>query len=226
MPYRNEFSVNQIETRIGIAILAKAPVPGLAKTRLIPRLGAEGAALLQRWLLQRTMATAVIADTGPVSLWCAPDERHPDFATCRAYGPVTLKSQPGGDLGLRMLTALQGQTGLPGTLVIGTDCAVLTPAILRSAANALLTHDAVVIPAEDGGYVLIGMRKADATIFENMAWSTATVMAETRSRFAALGWSVKELPALWDIDLPEDFDRLTVLCPEAGKYVLNSEASA
>jgi uncharacterized protein len=217
MPYPNEFSVNRIKTGIGIAILAKAPIPGLAKTRLIPRLGADGAALLQRWLLQRTMTTAFSADTGPVSLWCAPDERHPDFATCRAYGPVTLNAQPEGDLGLRMLTALQANTGLQGTLVIGTDCAVLTPAVVRSAAHALLTHDAVVIPAEDGGYVLIGMRKPEARVFEHMAWSTSTVMAETRNRFAALGWSVKELPTLWDIDVPDDVDRLCALCPEAGK---------
>lgn len=210
MPYPNESRVH----RIGINVLSKAPIPGLAKTRLIPRLGAEGAAGLQRWLLQRTMTTAFSADTGPVSLWCAPDERHPDFATCRAYGPVTLKTQPAGDLGQRMFHALQASTDLHGALVIGTDCAVLTPTLVRSAAHALLTHDAVVIPAEDGGYVLIGMRKPEARVFENMAWSTSTVMAETRNRFAALGGSVKELPTLWDIDVPDDVDRLCALCPQ------------
>ena len=222
MPQQSEVGVEQI----GIAILAKAPVPGLAKTRLIPRLGAEGAASLQRWLLHRTVATACMADTGPVSLWCAPDDNHPDFAACRAAGPLTLKTQPAVDLGQRMLAAIQANTELAGTLVIGTDCAVLTPADLRSAADALLAHDAVVIPAEDGGYVLIGMRKAEAAVFENLAWSTSTVMAETRKRFAVLGWSVKELPALWDIDVPEDFDRLSARFPDASTCVLNSEAGA
>ncbi len=220
MPYPTDPGLPQI----GIAILAKAPVPGLAKTRLIPRLGAEGAAALQRWLLQRTVASAISAETGPVSLWCAPDEKHPDFASCLTAGPLTCHAQPAGDLGQRMLTALQANRGLPGTLVIGTDCAVLSPAVLRSAAQALKSHDAVVIPAEDGGYVLIGMRTAEATIFERMAWSTFTVMAETRRRFAALGWSVKELPTLWDIDVAEDFERLSALCPEAEHYASNSVA--
>ncbi|MBL8419518.1 MAG: glycosyltransferase, partial [Dechloromonas sp.] len=63
-------------TRIGLAILAKAPVPGLAKTRLIPHLGADGAAALQRWLLERIVTTALAADIGPVSLWCTPDIGH------------------------------------------------------------------------------------------------------------------------------------------------------
>ena len=123
-----------------------------------------------------------------------------------------------------MLTALQTSTGLPAALVIGTDCAVLTPEILRSAADSLLTHDAVVIPAEDGGYVLIGMRNADARVFEHMVWSTPTVMAVTRERFAALGWSVKEWPALWDIDVPQDFDRLSGLFSEVGTFASNREA--
>lgn len=222
MPKPNELGAHCV----GIAILAKAPIPGLTKTRLIPRLGAEGAARLQRWLLRRTLNTALDADTGPLSLWCTPDQRHPDFAACREGGTVELKTQPEGDLGERMLTALQTSTTQLGTLVIGTDCAVLTPALLRQAAHSLTTHDAVVIPAEDGGYVLIGMRKPDAGIFANVAWSTATVMAETRQRFAALGWSVEELPALWDVDLAADFDRLCAFCPAAADYVLNSEAQA
>lgn len=219
MPYRNEL----LENRVGIAIMAKAPIPGLAKTRLIPRLGAEGSALLQRWLLQRTVATAVIADTGPVKLWCAPDVRHPDFSTCRAYGAVTLHQQPTGDLGDRMMTAVQHELTPAGTLVIGTDCALLSPSTLRTAAISLATHDAVVVPAEDGGYVLLGMRDCHQEVFRDIAWSTASVMAETRQRFANLGLSVAELPALWDIDLPEDFERLCTLYPEARTFVAANE---
>ena len=90
MSCRTEFNAH----RVGIAILAKAPVPGLSKTRLIPRLGADGAASLQRWLLQRTLATAIDADTGPVTLWCAPDQGHPDFVACAACGVDTLRTQP------------------------------------------------------------------------------------------------------------------------------------
>lgn len=221
MPHRDEASVS----RVGIAILAKAPIPGLAKTRLIPRLGAEGAALLQHWLLQRTLSTAIMADIGPVTLWCAPDEKHPAFAACRTERPIALKAQPEGDLGKRMLTALQASTSPQGTLVIGTDCAVLTPALLRHAARSLMTHEAVVVPAEDGGYVLIGMREAHADVFENVAWSTATVMAETRQRFSTLGWSVDELPACWDVDLAADFDRLCRHDPAVARYLLGNGAS-
>jgi hypothetical protein len=219
MPLPSKF----IEHRVGIAIMAKAPIPGLAKTRLIPRLGPDRAALLQRWLLQRTVATAVIADTGPVRLWCAPDAGHPDFSTCRSYGAVSLHQQPEGDLGVRMLSALQHEPTYNGTLVIGTDCPVLSPAVLRAAALSLTTHDAVVVPAEDGGYVLIGMRHPHLEIFRDITWSTASVMPETRRRFASLGWSVDELPALWDIDLPEDFDRLCALHPDAHTYVETQE---
>mgnify|MGYP000541159985 CR=1 FL=1 len=87
-----------------VAILAKAPIPGLAKTRLIPHLGAEGAAVLQAWLLQRTLSTAHAANLGPVTLWCAPDRSHPAFAEAAAQG-VALAEQPAGDIGQRMQAA-------------------------------------------------------------------------------------------------------------------------
>lgn len=199
---------------IGVAILAKAPIPGLAKTRLIPRLGADGAAGLQRWLLQRTVATALVADVGPVSLWCAPDLRHPDFALCRAFGPVRLRQQPAGDLGRRMHAAIEASPTPGGTLVIGTDCPVLTPARLRAAAQALRDDDAVVVPAEDGGYVLIGMRRAAAAAFAGVDWGSDRVMTQTRQRLRTLGWRWSEPEALWDVDRPADFERLEAMFPD------------
>lgn len=202
-------------TRIGIAILAKAPIAGLAKTRLIPHLGADGAAALQRWLLQRTVATAVIADLGPVTLWCAPDIHHPEFAVCRAFGAVTLRRQPDGDLGTRMHTAIAESSTPAGTLVIGTDCAVLTPGVLRRAAESLQQHDATLVPAEDGGYVLIGMRQPGEYAFEEVEWSTGRVMEQTRARLATMNWQWREFPPLWDIDRKEDFERLADLFPDA-----------
>jgi len=135
--------------RVGVAILARAPVPGRTKTRLIPRLGAEGAANLHRWLLQRTVAAAVVADVGPVSLWGTPDTDHPDFALCRAFGDVCLRRQPEGDLGARMLAALDEPSGSAGTLVVGTDCPVLTPSILRDAAARLCGGDDAVVPPHE-----------------------------------------------------------------------------
>lgn len=201
--------------RVGVAILAKAPIPGLAKTRLIPHLGAAGAAALQRWLLQRTVATAVVADVGPVTLWCAPDTHHPEFAVCGAYGAVTLRQQADGDLGERMLAAVAESPSSAGTLVIGTDCPLLTPSLLRTAADALKDRDAIVIPAEDGGYVLIGMHQALPQVFSAIEWSSERVMAQTRQRLTTAGWQWTEFDALWDVDRAEDFERLASLFPDA-----------
>jgi rSAM/selenodomain-associated transferase 2/rSAM/selenodomain-associated transferase 1 len=173
--------------RVGVAILARAPIPGQAKTRLIPALGAEGAARLQSWLLQRAVAMALVADVGPVTLWCAGDPRHPDFALCRAFGSVAVRHQPEGDLGARMRMALREAASPDGTLIVGTDCPALTAAHLRQAARALRERDAVVLPAEDGGYVLIGLREAAAEAFARIDWGTERVMAQTRARLRALG---------------------------------------
>lgn len=212
--------------RIGIAILAKAPVAGLAKTRLIPRLGPEGAAAVQRWLLQRAVATAVVADLGPVTLWCTPDTTHPEFAVVRAFGAVALRRQPEGDLGARMHAAVAASPAEGGTLLIGSDCPALTPGRLRQAADSLRSRDATLIPAEDGGYVLIGMRHADRRVFDGVAWSTDRVMAQTRERMAALAWRWNESAPSWDIDRPEDFERLLARFPGALALPLATEAPA
>jgi rSAM/selenodomain-associated transferase 1 len=192
-----------------IAVLAKAPVPGFAKTRLIPAIGAHAAAVLQERLTEHTVEMAVAADTGPVTLWCAPNTAHGAFRTLAARFPITLAQQPDGDLGDRMSAALGA-----GGLVIGSDCAAFTPERLRAAARALEEADVVLIPAEDGGYVLIGMRKARPELFTDMTWGTPTVLAETRRRIAALQQKAIELPALWDIDTEEDLARLERELPE------------
>lgn len=199
---------------VAIAILAKAPTPGLAKTRLIPHLGADGAAALQRWLLQRSVATALTAAIGPVHLWCTPDTEHPDFSRCRSLGPLTLHRQPAGDLGQRMQAAVAGAAGVAGTLVIGTDCPLLTPDLLARAADCLRAgDDAVVFPAEDGGYVLIGLRRAAPAAFANIPWGSETVMAATRTRLDALGWRWSRPVELWDVDRPADYERLAQHLP-------------
>src|SRR6476661_3380659 len=92
------------DSAVSIAILAKAPVPGFAKTRLIPSIGAHAAAVLQERLTEQTVATAVAAGIGPVTLWAAPDARHPSFIKLVLQQRIMLKPQPQGDLGVRMLT--------------------------------------------------------------------------------------------------------------------------
>lgn len=186
-----------------IAVLAKAPIPGLAKTRLMPALGAHGAAALQERLTERAVATACAAKLGPVTLWGTPDIRHASFRELVGQFRIRLARQPEGDLGARMLAAIAGPT-----LVIGTDCPALTPDHLRDAAEALRAHEVVLIPAEDGGYVLIGMNAPQPGLFSDMTWSTDTVLTETRQRIARLGLSARELETLFDIDRPEDLARL------------------
>ena len=199
--------------RVAVAILARAPLAGQVKTRLIPVLGAVGAARLQRWLLQRTVEMALAADSGPVSLWCDGDSSHPDYAACHSFARLTVRQQVAGDLGVRMLTALQESPTPTGTLVIGTDCPAMTAVQLRLAAQSLRDHDAVVFPAEDGGYVLIGMKAPEPRVFHAVEWGSARVMAQTRQRLAALGWHWAEPLTLWDVDRPADFERLAAMFP-------------
>jgi uncharacterized protein len=191
---------------VAIAILAKAPIVGFAKTRLIPALGAEGAADLQQALIARAVQTACAAATGPVTVWAAPDVTHRAFVALRGRG-IGVMRQPEGDLGTRMLAAL-ASAKCP-TLVIGTDCPALTADHLRLAADTLRRGtDAVVFPAYDGGYVLIGARQAHADLFGDMAWSTPDVMSETRRRLRQSGLAWEEPVTLWDVDRPEDIERM------------------
>lgn len=211
--------------RVAVAILARAPIAGQTKTRLIPALGAEGAANLQRWLLRRTVATALVADVGPVTLWCAGDPHHRDFALCRMFDSVSLRLQPEGDLGLRMSEALRQSPTPAGTLVIGTDCPALGATHLRDAARQLGDHDAVVVPAEDGGYVLIGTRSPPPAVFAGVEWGTDRVMGQTRQRLAALGCRWSEPATLWDVDRPDDLERLMAGYPEVRRFVTQCEDS-
>ena len=212
--------------RVGVAIMARAPIPGQAKTRLIPAIGAEGAARLQSWLLQRTVAMALVADVGPVTLWCAGDPRHPDFKLCRAFGPVALRQQVEGDLGARMLSAFQDSSTAAGTLVIGTDCPALSASHLREAAQVLRDRNAVVYPAEDGGYVLIGMRKVLPEVLADIDWGTDRVMQQTRERLRACRCTWDEPRILWDVDRPEDLERLFAFSPDVRALVTPAEVEA
>jgi len=192
--------------RVAVAVLAKAPVAGFAKTRLIPLLGGERAAVLQARLTARAVATACAAAVGPVTLWAAPDESHPAFQALGAQHGIALACQVDGDLGARMLAAM---AAAGPCLVIGTDCPSLTTEHVRNAADILRSgSDVVIIPADDGGYVLIGMRKAQPALFSDMPWSTPGVMDETRRRLRQLGLAWQEPATLWDVDVPEDLARL------------------
>lgn len=191
-----------------IAIFAKAPVPGFAKTRLIPLLGPEAAAELQARLTRYAIETALAAAIAPITLWCAPHTQHESFAELRARFGLTLVAQPRGNLGARMLAAFEGAAPSP-VVLIGTDCPRLTPRDLRDAADALAGRaDVVIAPAEDGGYGLIAARRPLPILFRDMPWSSATVASLTRERAARSGLKLAELRTVWDVDTPADYRRL------------------
>lgn len=191
---------------VAIMIFARAPVAGACKTRLIPALGAEGAARLHARLIERMIETALASNVGPVGLWCAGDAEHEFFRHCATHYGVELRAQCEGDLGARMLDAFT-RTGGPA-LLTGSDAAGVTAQDLRSCAEALTSHDAVFLPAEDGGYGLVGLNAPQPSIFANMRWSHAQVMDDTRVRLREAGLSFAEPRVVFDIDEPADIARL------------------
>jgi rSAM/selenodomain-associated transferase 2/rSAM/selenodomain-associated transferase 1 len=203
-----------------IAILAKAPVPGAAKTRLIPALGANGAARAQRQFIGQTLRTAQQARLGPITLWCAPKARHRRFRALQTHFNIVCLAQPEGDLGERMKRCAAhhfAHNGSTPILIIGTDCPVLSPGRLQEAARSLLQHDACLIPAEDGGYVLLGLAKMIPDVFSSISWSTPEVLHQTQERLRLANASVVLLPTLWDVDEPADWKRWQALSRSASK---------
>jgi rSAM/selenodomain-associated transferase 1 len=196
---------------VRIVIFAKAPEPGRAKTRLIPELGAEGAARLARRMLEASVAEALGAAVGPVELCVAPA---PDADVWKSLEPslpqeLLWSAQGDGDLGDRMARAARRVCdGGERVLLIGTDCPGLDRTRLRWAAEALDRADAVLFPTLDGGYALLGLRVFAVSLFSGIAWSTATVAAATRERINALGWTVESGEQLQDIDTPTDLAAL------------------
>jgi rSAM/selenodomain-associated transferase 1 len=197
--------------RVDIAIFAKAPVPGYAKTRLIPTLGASGAAALQAGMIKRTVQTACAADLARVTLWCSPDPSHALFGEMARRHGVELRRQFPGGLGARMLAAFRAQPMHRPLLLIGTDGPALSANHLLACARSLdQGDDATFLPTEDGGYLLVGLRRAEPAIFADIAWSTPVVMAQTRRRLARAGLRWSEPAMLWDVDTPADLKRLTI----------------
>lgn len=190
-----------------VVIFAKAPVPGAVKTRLVRVLGADGAAALAARMLEITVRQA-IASGLDVELCVAPTRNAPEWRPFLPRG-VRVSDQGEGDLGARLSRAAARVIDAGrAVLLIGTDCPDLDAGRLRGAAARLRTHDAVIIPAFDGGYVLLGLARFDASVFEGIAWSTESVMIATTQRVAALGWSLHVDAPLRDIDEPADLEYL------------------
>ena len=196
-------------SRAVVQVFAKAPQPGQVKTRLIPVLGAHNAAELHCRLVRHTLGTVAIARVGCAEIWTTPPADSAFLQVCKRLLGLPILMQPDGDIGARMsYAARDGLNRGRMVLLLGTDVPSLDPEDLRAAHRALENGaDAVLGPAEDGGYWLIGLRRHDDSLFDGIPWSTPAVLERTRRRLRALGWRWHELPARWDLDRPEDLAR-------------------
>ena len=190
-----------------INLFTRYPEPGKAKTRLIPHLGAEQAAALQRAMTGHTVLRA--------RLWAAAEDdakiavRYtgaPKSTLRKWLGPdLVYLPQGGGDLGGRMQRAVEEgfQAGVTKVVLLGCDCPDASPELLSAAFHALDTHDIVIGPAHDGGYYLIGMKRPHAELFRGPEWGSGSVYALTQQIIRSHDWSCKELDRLHDVDEAE-----------------------
>ena len=186
-----------------VHLFARFPSPGVAKTRLIPRIGADGAAIVHRTLVERTVATVAAAGLPlVVQTTGAPAAQFSDW-----LGDVRLAEQGEGDLGERL-----ARVPAPAIL-LGADIPGLTPAHLLAAAEALHDRSVAIGPASDGGYYLLAYREPVPFLFDDMPWGTDAVCGETRRRLEARGLNAHVLSTLDDCDRPEDLDRWPDLLP-------------
>lgn len=188
-----------------IVVIARVPVPGLAKTRLFPALGPDGAAALARAMTQDVL-DVVRASRLPFRVAWAGNINDP-WVT--ALG-VASEAQADGDLGARLRHALR-----TGGIAIGTDAPTLPVGLLTAAVEALYDHDVVWAPAFDGGYVLVGARGACAGprdpcggIFDDVPWSAADTLAASVARARSLGLAHALLSFWYDVDEPRDLSFL------------------
>lgn len=185
---------------VRLVLFTRYPVPGTAKTRLIPTLGPDGAALVHKKLTERTVE--ILRQTG------ASVEIHysgGDDQTLTAWlgDDLSYVPQPTGDLTARLLAAIH-----PGPVIfLGSDTPDLTVDHVVAAQRALQRSEVVIGPADDGGYYLIGLQKPHSFLFEDMRWSTEHVMPDTLARLQQRGMRYEILEILHDCDRPEDLDR-------------------
>ncbi len=173
------------------------------KTRLVPRLGADGAARLHARLIRHAVHLALKARCGPVELHATAP--HLFFRTLG----IKVRLQRGRDLGERMHYALrEALRRYRQAIIVGADAPALTPADLRRAQRLLRGADVVLAPAEDGGYALIGASRASPRIFDDVEWGSARVLAQTLRNVSRAGLSYRLLRTVWDVDRPEDLERL------------------
>jgi rSAM/selenodomain-associated transferase 1 len=194
-----------------LLVFARAPVVGHVKTRLIAALGEQGACRLYEQLVSQTLQRACAARGAQVQLWVAGDPANEFVQQCARRFRVPVFQQHGADLGQRMAGAFDhafcAVRPVAGCVLIGTDCPAQSVEDLEQAEQALRSNDAVLQPAQDGGYVLIGLRGAQPRLFEAIDWGSRRVAAQTLQRAASLGLSLHALRTVPDLDDEEDLSR-------------------
>ena len=192
-----------------LLVFTRAPIAGQTKTRLIPLLGAQGAAEFHQAILQSTLAEAKASNFETIEIWSATENDHPLLKQCELDYSCVMKFQRGDDLGEKMHHATEATLAENKFVVlIGSDCPAITTDILNQSYQHLSNgKDVVLGPASDGGYYLIGLKEPNPGIFQDIAWGEANVAERTRQNFAALGLDYVELEELSDIDTPEDYQR-------------------
>ena len=201
---RHSFAAPLDSARQRLLVFARFPESGKTKTRLIPALGAEGAALLHAQMIRRTMHVASgLAAVGV--------ELHHHGGLPRNWRTLlrtktALRPQVEGDLGTRLRIAIENSfaRGDEAVVVIGTDCPFVDRRTILDAFDRLRRCDMVIGPATDGGYYLLGLRRPARQVFEGIDWGTANVLAQTLAQAASAGLSISQLNPLADIDTPVD----------------------
>lgn len=191
----------------GLLMFTRYPEPGLTKTRLIPHLGPEGAANLQRQMTEHVL-TQVTAATQHFPLAVEVHFAGGNLAQMQGWlgSAVTYCAQSSGSLGDRLITAFSQSfdLGRPGAIAIGSDCPALGSDHLAAALQALDRVDVAIGPATDGGYYLIGLRQLETALFKDIDWGTERVLEQTLAIATAQGLTVELLTPLTDIDYPAD----------------------
>lgn len=203
-----------------IIVFAKAPRPGAVKTRLIPALGPDGAAVLARCMLESTLRIALAARLGPVELCMSPEPGASEWEDVALPGDVEVSAQGEGDLGARLSAAAQRSLAQQQrVMLLGTDCPESSVALLWEAEAALRETGAVIYCTADGGYALLGLSRYHETLFRDIPWGGARVAGETLRRFVLLDWPLHVGRVLHDIDEPDDLALLPVdWLPPAGLF--------
>ena len=199
-----------------LMIFCKAPIAGQVKTRLTTELTGEQAMQVHVELVQRTLQLATLSNLCPVQLWCTPSTDHSFFTEASQAYHVILQQQQGVDLGARMHNAFcRALDSYSSALIIGCDCPSLTLPDLEAALIALNQENCCVLaPAEDGGYVLIGLNQPHPELFDNMTWGTELVLEHTRARIEQYNLRYHALKQQWDLDTPKDLARYRALATD------------